>query len=46
MGHVIAFSICKEDVIELFEQIFTFYPMPERIFVRNDNGSQMELNLV
>src|SRR5690554_2197634 len=33
-------SIKKEDVINLFAQISSEHPMPERFTVRNDNGSQ------
>jgi putative transposase len=40
LGHYIANSIKKEDVISLFEQISDEYQMPERFIVRNDNGSQ------
>lgn len=46
LGHVISFSICKHDIVKLFDDIFASYPMPEEIFVRNDNGSQMESILV
>jgi putative transposase len=40
MGHFIAFSIRKEDVIGLFEKIFSKFSIPQKMFVRNDNGSQ------
>lgn len=40
LGHYIANSIKKEDVINLFEQISSEHQMPERFIVRNDNGSQ------
>ena len=33
-------------MVGLFDQIFAIYPMPLRIYVRNDNGSQMESQLV
>lgn len=46
LGQYIGYSIRKEDVVELFDQIFERYPMPLRIYVRNDNGSQMESTLV
>lgn len=40
LGHYISYSIKKEDVIELFENIKTEFQMPEQFIVRNDNGSQ------
>lgn len=46
LGQLVSYSVCKEDVVELFDQIFEIYPMPERIYVRNDNGSQMQSTLV
>lgn len=46
LGQLISYSVRKEDVVELFDQIFAIYPMPLRIYVRNDNGSQMESHLV
>jgi transposase InsO family protein len=46
MGQLIAWSIKKADVKELFAQIFRTYELPEAITVRNDNGSQFEAKLV
>jgi len=40
MGHFIAFQIKKEDVIRLFDAIFSKFTIPAKMFVRNDNGSQ------
>lgn len=40
LGHYMAWSIKQQDVINLFDQIFKEYPLPEKIYVRNDNGSQ------
>lgn len=40
MGHFIAFLIKKEDVIQLFDEIFSKFDIPKNMFVRNDNGSQ------
>jgi putative transposase len=40
MGHYIAYSIKKADVIKLFDEIFSKFAIPQRMFVRNDNGSQ------
>lgn len=45
LGQLVSYSVRKEDVVELFERIFALYPMPERIYVRNYNGSQMESQL-
>ncbi|MFC3811771.1 IS3 family transposase [Lacihabitans lacunae] len=39
LGQYIANSIKSEDVINLFEQVFDTYPMPQQFIVRNDNGS-------
>jgi len=39
-GHYIGWSIKKQDVLNLFDQIFEQYPLPKSIYVRNDNGSQ------
>jgi putative transposase len=46
LGQYVSYSVRKEDVLKLFDQIFAIYPMPLRIYVRNDNGSQMESHLV
>ena len=46
LGQLVSYSIRKEDVVDLFDQIFAMYPMPLRVYVRNDNGSQMESQLV
>lgn len=46
LGQLVSYSVRKEDIVELFDRIFRIYPMPVRIFVRNDNGSQMESALV
>lgn len=41
LGQYLSWQIRKGDVIRLFDQIFETYTIPEKIFVRNDNGSQM-----
>lgn len=41
LGQYISWQIRKGDVIKIFDKIFTTYTIPEKIFVRNDNGSQM-----
>ncbi len=41
LGQYLSWQISKGDVIKLFDQIFDTYSIPEKIFVRNDNGSQM-----
>jgi transposase InsO family protein len=46
MGHLLQYSIKKQDVIELFDDIFRSVAFPQRITVRSDNGSQFESNLV
>lgn len=46
LGQLVSYSIRKEDVVELFDQIFAIYPMPLQIWVRNDNGSQLESHVV
>ena len=40
LGQYMAYSITKENVIDLFNEIVQKYQMPERFIVRNDNGSQ------
>ncbi|WP_391594179.1 transposase [Winogradskyella sp.] len=40
LGHYTAWTIKKEDVIELFDQLFEAYSLPKSFYVRNDNGSQ------
>lgn len=40
LGQYVAYSIKKEDVIKLFDKIFSTYKMPKHITVRSDNGSQ------
>jgi putative transposase len=46
LGQLVSYSVRSEDVVALFDQIFVIYPMPLWIYVRNDNGSQMESHLV
>jgi transposase InsO family protein len=46
VGHLLQWSIRKEDVIALFETIFRSIPLPEHVTVRSDNGSQFEAGLV
>lgn len=40
LGYKLKWKIKKEDVIKLFDQLFEKYPLPNKMFVRNDNGSQ------
>lgn len=40
LGHYIGWNIQYTHVRQLFDQIFQVYPLPERFFVRSDNGSQ------
>jgi putative transposase len=46
VGHYMAYSIKKEDVINLFEQVNTEYGLPKGVVVRNDNGSQFVAQIV
>jgi len=46
MGQLLQYSVKKEDVKMLFEDIFRSFPFPEQITVRSDNGSQFEAGLV
>jgi putative transposase len=46
LGHFIAYSIKKDDVITLFDKIFNTYSLPKSINVRSDNGSQFIANEV
>lgn len=46
LGQYMAYSITKENVIDLFNEIVQKYQMPERFIVRNDNGSQFVASLV
>ncbi len=41
LGQYLSWQIGKRDVIRLFDSIFENYTMPDQIYVRNDNGSQM-----
>lgn len=41
LGQYLSWQIRKGDVIKLFDRIFETYTVPEKIYVRNDNGSQM-----
>lgn len=40
LGHFMNWEIKKQDVINLFDQLFEAYPLPKSFYVRNDNGSQ------
>jgi transposase InsO family protein len=46
LGQYMAWQISKYEVRSLFDQIFDFYNLPERVYVRNDNGSQFEARLI
>jgi len=46
MGQLLQYSMKKEDVKVLFEDIFCRYSFPEKITVRSDNGSQFEAGIV
>lgn len=46
LGQLMDWRIRKGDVIELFKKVFSQYPFPKSVFVRNDNGSQFEAQMV
>lgn len=46
MGHYLDWSIRKEHVITLFEQILERYQLPDSITARSDNGSQFIARIV
>lgn len=46
LAHMLKPSIRQTDVVTLFDEIFSRYPMPTSFTVRSDNGSQFESNLV
>jgi putative transposase len=46
LGWMMEWSIKKEDVVGFFDALISDYELPKTVFVRNDNGSQFESNLV
>jgi len=46
LGQYIDWKINKYNVKALFEKIFSYYELPIKMFVRNDNGSQFEAHLI
>ena len=46
LGQYMAWRISKYEVRDLFDKIFDYYDLPQKIFVRNDNGSQFEARLI
>jgi transposase InsO family protein len=46
LGFYIGFSIKQRDIQRLFEWALTQYPTPQRVYVRNDNGSEFEAHMV
>ena len=46
LGQYMDWRITKENVVELFEQIFNTYSLPKKMYVRNDNGSQFVATMV
>jgi len=46
LGYCMGNSIRKKDVINLFEKIFALFNMPEKFYIRCDNGSQFVANEV
>ena len=46
MGFIMKWNINYTHVIELIESIIKVYPLPKKVILRNDNGSQFECNMV
>lgn len=46
MGHTVKWNIRQGDVVALSDRIFESYRLPERFYVRNDNGSQFVADAV
>jgi putative transposase len=46
LGHLLQYTMQKDDVKELFRHIFATYDMPDGVTVRSDNGSQFESEVV
>jgi len=46
LGHYIAYRVGMQNVVQLFQRSLEGIPMPSRVTVRSDNGSQFESNLV
>lgn len=46
LGHLFQESIKKEDVKQFFRQLIETYVLPQKVFVRCDNGSQFESTLL
>ena len=46
LGQFMAWQISKYEVRDLFDKIFAYYNLPNKIHVRNDNGSQFEARLI
>ena len=46
IGQKLAWKMKQEDVICLFDEIFAAYQLPGKIYIRNDNGSQFEAEMV
>ncbi|MEO5583282.1 MAG: integrase core domain-containing protein [Saprospiraceae bacterium] len=40
LGQTLAWRIQQNEVSNLFDEIFSKYDLPKRIYIRNDNGSQ------
>jgi transposase InsO family protein len=46
VSHLMAYSIKYQDVIRLFERVFQYLTIPEKFYVRCDNGSQFIADMV
>lgn len=45
-GFLLQYSVKKEDVKELFDDVFHRFTIPKHVTVRSDNGSQFESQVV
>lgn len=46
LGHKLSWTMKQEEVIDLINQVFENYSLPERIYIRNDNGTQFASEVV
>jgi len=40
LGHKLSWTMKQEEVVRLLDEIFSQYKLPEKIYIRNDNGTQ------
>lgn len=46
LGQLMGWRINKEEVVQLFDKVFSFYQYPDKIYIRSDNGSQFISQLI